>query len=480
MTTDTVLTGSSLRRWNRDGFLHLTDFLDPAVRESLSPWSDEVADSEDQRLLQHHEMTDDGPVLARTEHFATIHAGFGSLVGDGAVARAGGQLVGEPIVLYKEKINHKLPGGAGFAPHQDATAYRFVGTHLTCMIAIDDATIENGCLEVVAGRHHELIVDDGDGCLPPSATRAMAWKPVEMRAGDVLWFHSRTPHRSGSNDSNRSRRALFLTFNAAAEGDLRSAYYADKIERLRHHAGAERARVSTIGHFLGRSADHDRTHEQLNDQNSSQTNTGVSAMPHDPADPVPWMRLRTASDVASALADLYERKGGSNYDEVVTQLSHAQQCGNLAMEAGAPPETIVAAFLHDVGHLLVDEHDGQGDFLARDLHHEDVGARFLANWFGPAVTEPIRLHVPAKRFLCATDPEYHDGLSNASVRSLEVQGGPMTDAEVAEFRSTEGFDVAVDLRRWDDGAKLPEASTPSLDTFRTFIESVVTIPATTS
>jgi predicted HD phosphohydrolase len=94
-----------------------------------------------------------------------------------------------------------------------------------------------------------------------------------------------------------------------------------------------------------------------------------------------------------------------------------------------------------IGHLLVGEHDDQDDFLDRDLHHEDVGARFLSNWFSPAVTEPIRLHVTAKRYLCAIDPEYHDGLSDASVR--------------------------------DDRAKHVEADTVSESTLRDLIESVV-------
>ncbi|MEM1334815.1 MAG: phytanoyl-CoA dioxygenase family protein, partial [Actinomycetota bacterium] len=434
---------------------------------------------DDDRLLQHHEQTDDGPVLARSEHFATLHAGFQTLLGDGPIARSGGRLIGEPIVLYKEKINHKLPGGAGFAPHQDATAYRFVDTHLTCMIAIDDATIDNGCLEVVAGRHHDLLIDDGDGCLPPSAERALDWTPIEMRVGDVLWFHSQTPHRSGPNNSPHPRRALFLTYNAASEGDLRADYYADKINRLRTHATDDRARVSTIGHFLGRTP-HDVQHAHL----TTDTTQGPDAMPDaidttdeaaraiGPANPVPWMQLETAADVADAIVDLYERKGQSHYDEVVTQMSHARQCGSQAMAHRATPETIVAAFLHDIGHLLVDEHDGNGDFLDRDLHHEDVGARFLANWFGPAVTEPIRLHVPAKRYLCAVDATYHDGLSEASVRSLVVQGGPMSHSEVEEFEGNDGFEAAVDLRRWDDAAKTAGAPTAALDTFRTLIESV--------
>ena len=479
MSTEPFLSDASVEQWRRDGYLHLTDLLEPVVRDALGDWSDDVAGSADGSVLQHHEMTDDGAVLARSEHFAGVHRGFASLVGDGVVARAGAELLGEPIVLYKEKINHKLPGGAGFAPHQDATAYRFVETHLTCMVAIDDATIENGCLEVVAGCHHELLVDDGDGCLPASAAGALEWRPVEMRAGDVLWFHSRTPHRSGPNHSLRSRRALFLTFNVATEGDRRSAYYADKIARLRDHDGGERARVSTIGHFLGRAADEaDRTTRDGDDPTNHRSTIDATTVNGNA--PVPWMQFETADEVAAAIADLYERRGASNYDEAVTQLAHALQCGNLAMESGAGPETIVAAFLHDIGHLLVDEHDRNGDFLARDLHHEDVGARFLSNWFGPAVTEPIRLHVPAKRYLCATDPSYHDGLSDASVRSLVVQGGPMSGSEVSEFETLDGFDTAVDLRRWDDDAKVSEAAVPSLDSFRMLIESVAAVTASPS
>mgnify|MGYP001797128233 CR=1 FL=1 len=145
------------------------------------------------------------------------------------------------------------------------------------------------------------------------------------------------------------------------------------------------------------------------------------------------------------------------------------------MEHGATTPTIVAAFLHDIGHLLLGEDDGERDFLADDLHHEDVGARFLANWFGPEVTEPIRHHVPAKRYLCAVEPEYHATLSAASTRSLEVQGGPMSDDEVAEFETQPGWAEAVELRRWDDDAKVSGAGTPSLGTFATLIESVARV-----
>jgi ectoine hydroxylase-related dioxygenase (phytanoyl-CoA dioxygenase family) len=149
-------------------------------------------------------------------------------------------------VLYKEKINYKLPGGAGYAPHQDAPAYRFVDTHVSCMVAVDDALVGNGCLEVVSGRHHELLPMDDVGCIRADIAAEMEWMPVEVMAGETLWFHSRTPHRSGPNLGSTPRRALYPTYNALAEGDLRAAYYAQKRSEL----GDSRA-VSLIGDFQG-------------------------------------------------------------------------------------------------------------------------------------------------------------------------------------------------------------------------------------
>ena len=110
-------------------------------------------------------------------------------------------LLGEPAVLYKEKINYKLAGGAGYTAHQDAPAYRFVEQHISCMVAIDDATLDNGCLEVASGMHAAVLPMDETGCIRDDVASALQWTPVELRAGQTLWFHSRTPHRSGPNRS---------------------------------------------------------------------------------------------------------------------------------------------------------------------------------------------------------------------------------------------------------------------------------------
>ncbi len=159
-------------------------------------------------------------------------------------------------------------------------------------------------------------------------------------------------------------------------------------------------------------------------------------------------------------------KGNSRYDEAVTQLEHGIQSAELAREAGASAEVVVAALLHDLGHLLVSEHRTTGDFLDQDLGHEKVAAGYLAPFLGPAVLEPIRLHVRAKRYLCTVDPTYYDGLSEASKRSYEVQGGLLSDDEKTELDANPHLDQALELRRWDDLAKVSGKESAPLESFR--------------
>jgi len=222
---------------------------------AVARWVDEVAawPDDDGEWLHHRELTDAGPQLCRTENFVPFHEGLRALLTEGSMLETATELLGEPAVLYKEKINYKLPGGAGYAPHQDAPAYRFVDTHVSCMVAVDDALVGNGCLEVVSACHDELLPMDDVGCIRADVVAALDWSPVEVRAGQALWFHSRTPHRSGPNLGTTPRRALYPTYNAAREGDLRDAYYEQKRRELAE-VGADPARVavSLIGDFQGR------------------------------------------------------------------------------------------------------------------------------------------------------------------------------------------------------------------------------------
>lgn len=167
----------------------------------------------------------------------------------------------------------------------------------------------------------------------------------------------------------------------------------------------------------------------------------------------------------------FDRNGANDYgSDRVTQLAHALQCAALAEAEGATSSLIAAALLHDIGHLI---HDLGERPAARgiDDRHEVVGREWLGQWFDDAVTEPIRLHVPAKRYLTGTDSGYFATLSFGSVRSLELQGGPFTADEASEFISRPHAVEAVRLRRWDEGAKLPGEATPELAHFRRYIEA---------
>jgi len=187
-----------------------------------------------------------------------------------------------------------------------------------------------------------------------------------------------------------------------------------------------------------------------------------------------WRELAQPAEIADALVGLFEERGDEKYSEAVTQIEHATQCAGCAIEEGAGEATVLAAFLHDIGHLLVNERDDDGEVRA-DFHHENVGARFLANWFDDAVTMPVQLHVSAKRYLCAVEPSYHDELSSASVHSLTLQGGPMSDDEVIAFAALPHLDAAVSLRRWDEQAKVEGAAAPSLDEMRARIVAYLTL-----
>jgi [1-hydroxy-2-(trimethylamino)ethyl]phosphonate dioxygenase len=178
------------------------------------------------------------------------------------------------------------------------------------------------------------------------------------------------------------------------------------------------------------------------------------------------------TDPTDTLLAYFARRGADAYSgEAVTQEAHALQCAALAEAAGAVEALVIAALLHDLGHLI---HNAGESLAARgiDAQHEQIAAVHLARSFGPAVTEPVRLHVAAKRYLCATDPDYFASLSPASVRSLEVQGGPFGRDELMGFAPLPFAQDAVALRRWDDLAKVPGAQTKQLEDYRDMIRRV--------
>lgn len=248
-----VLSAHHVDTFMRQGWV-VTDLLDDTIVRELQRWVTDIAAwPDDGPWLNYREMTDFGPKICRTENFTPYHAGMYQLLRVGRLVAAAADLLGEPAVLYKEKINYKLTGGAGFAPHQDAPAYRFVDTHISCMVAVDPSTTMNGCLELVSGMHAEVLPMDDVGCIRGDLAESFVWEPAELRTGQVLWFHSRTPHRSGPNLSGLDRRSLYPTYNALSEGDLRDRYYEQKAAELAEAATkGSTVQLSLIGDFQGR------------------------------------------------------------------------------------------------------------------------------------------------------------------------------------------------------------------------------------
>ena len=191
--------------------------------------------------------------------------------------------------------------------------------------------------------------------------------------------------------------------------------------------------------------------------------------------------MSTIMSPVGRLAELFDSEGAADYlGEPVTVAQHLLQAAALARAAGAPPALVAAALLHDTGHLrggdpLADEQELSGRELmaGTDNDHGERGAAWLARWFGPAVTEPVRLHVAAKRYLCAAEPGYLALLSPASVYTLSLQGGPMGAAEAAAFAAGRYAADAVAVRRWDDAAKDPAAAVPGFAAYRPLLQDLL-------
>jgi len=170
------------------------------------------------------------------------------------------------------------------------------------------------------------------------------------------------------------------------------------------------------------------------------------------------------------LLAIYGGAGAAAYfGEAVSVTEHSLQTAYFARRSDAPDGLVAAALLHDIGHLIEPGADDIADWKT-DAGHERIGSRWLALRFGPDVFEPVRLHVPAKRYLCATDPRYFAALSPASVLTLRLQGGPMGQAEAEAFEAGPHFRDAIRLRQWDDQGKIAGLPTPDFAHYLPLIE----------
>ena len=181
----------------------------------------------------------------------------------------------------------------------------------------------------------------------------------------------------------------------------------------------------------------------------------------------------TRETVVGFLADIFERRGGEEYlGEPVTMAEHMLQGAYLAEMSGEREEVITAALLHDIGHFTSEFGMFSMDDT-QDRYHEEAGADVLARFFPSVVTDCVRLHVAAKRYLCAVDPEYFDKLSEASMHSLKLQGGPMSNAEVVEFERNSNLSDIVKVRQFDDAGKDPDMEMPGFSHYATMVQRVV-------
>ena len=181
----------------------------------------------------------------------------------------------------------------------------------------------------------------------------------------------------------------------------------------------------------------------------------------------------TKDTIVNFLGDIFERRGGEEYlGEPVTMAEHMLQGATLAEQQGEDEVIIVAALLHDIGHFTSEFGTFSMDDT-EDKYHEDAGAEVLKDFFPKLVTDCVQYHVAAKRYLCATRPSYFDALSDASVHSLNLQGGPMTAEEVAEFEKNPNLNEIVKVRYLDDAGKHADMETPPFSYFAPMVQRVV-------
>lgn len=229
-----MLSKQQIEQFHRDGFLLVREMYSPEEMKDISQWTDDVAGSPEKpsHYMMYFEASkqDGSRIISRIEDFVSFHKGFAELITRKRMQQAVSDLFDEQAVLFKDKINFKLPGGDGFKEHQDVQAGwdDYGDLHITAMIAIDETNAENGSVEMIPGMHKKGLLGKMWAPLTDADTANASYEPVHCKPGDAVFFDSYAPHRSLPNNTDQARRVLYITFNGASEGDHRARYYADK------------------------------------------------------------------------------------------------------------------------------------------------------------------------------------------------------------------------------------------------------------
>ena len=230
-----VLTDGQLREFHENGFVIVRSLLDDERMKQIARWTDQIQRWPEVpgRYMMYFEEAADEPgrrLLNRVEDIVSFHEGMAALMRSAEMQGAVSQLFGEPARLFKDKINFKMPGGGGFAAHQDVQAGwdRYGSLHITAMLSIDRATRENGCLEFATAVHDRGLIGECWTPLREDQLGSEAYEAYPTNPGDAVFFDSFAPHRSAPNHTGAPRRVLYFTYGRASDGDQRARYYADK------------------------------------------------------------------------------------------------------------------------------------------------------------------------------------------------------------------------------------------------------------
>lgn len=227
-----MITEKHLEEFKKTGFTLVRGLYSADEMQQITQWADEVSQYPEEpgkymMYFEQSQLKDNARILSRMEDLEPFHQGFSKLFQGEKMKSSVDTLFAEESVLFKDKINFKMPGGDGFKAHQDIQAGwdSYAKLHITALVTIDACTHENGCLELAAGYHDRGFIGE-------------KWKPLEEDAldyvafptepGDAVFFDSYAPHRSGPNLTDKPRRVLYVTYNKLSEGDHRKQYYADK------------------------------------------------------------------------------------------------------------------------------------------------------------------------------------------------------------------------------------------------------------
>lgn len=230
-----ALAAEQLHAFHRDGFLIIRGLFSPADVRRQEDWIDDITrrppEAGRQMVYFEDSLKEPGKrVLSRIEKFSEYHAGLGALVADPRIVGPVSDLLGEDAVLFKEKINFKMPGGGGFTPHQDIQPGwdTYASYFISVLVATDENTVENGCLQLAAGHHRRGLIGRKWEPLEGDELAGIEFVPYPMAPGDVAFFDCFTPHQSEPNLTDQPRRNIYLTYNRRSAGDLRQQYFADK------------------------------------------------------------------------------------------------------------------------------------------------------------------------------------------------------------------------------------------------------------